>query len=77
MKADRHNRIVELVTVYNIETQEELAGFLRESGYDVTQATVSRDIRELGLIKVSGIDGKQRYSVTCLLYTSPSPRDRG
>ena len=64
MKADRHNRIVELVTVYNIETQEELAGFLRESGYDVTQATVSRDIRELGLIKVSGIDGKQRYSVT-------------
>ena len=68
MKADRHNRIVELVTVYNIETQEELAGFLRESGYDVTQATVSRDIRELGLIKVSGIDGKQRYS--CLLYTS-------
>lgn len=63
MKADRHNRIVELVTVYNIETQEELAGFLRESGYDVTQATVSRDIRELGLIKVSDIDGKQRYSV--------------
>ena len=56
MKADRHNRIVELVTVYNIETQEELAGFLRESGYDVTQATVSRDIRELELKEQAEIE---------------------
>ena len=63
MKADRHNRIVELVTVYNIETQEELAGFLRESGYDVTQATVSRDIRELKLTKIPTVSGRQKYAV--------------
>lgn len=63
MKLERHSKIVELIGKYEIETQEELADLLREAGYRVTQATVSRDIRELKLTKVSGENGKQRYVV--------------
>lgn len=63
MKKDRHVRITELIEAYDIETQEELAERLRQDGYDVTQATVSRDIRELHLSKVSGKNGKQKYAV--------------
>ena len=51
MKVDRHSKIVELIGKYQIETQEELANYLKEAGYKVTQATVSRDIRELKLTK--------------------------
>ena len=47
MKVDRHSKIVELIGKYQIETQEELAEYLKKAGYHVTQATVSRDIREL------------------------------
>ncbi len=47
MKLERHSKIVELIGKYEIETQEELADRLREEGFKVTQATVSRDIREL------------------------------
>ncbi len=64
MKSDRHNRIIELVTENDIETQEELAAYLKADGYDVTQATVSRDIRKLGLTKIPGISGKPRYVVS-------------
>ncbi|MCI8660327.1 MAG: arginine repressor [Lachnospiraceae bacterium] len=63
MKLERHSKIVELIGKYEIETQEELADLLRGAGYRVTQATVSRDIRELKLTKVSGENGKQRYVV--------------
>lgn len=63
MKSDRHNRIIELVTENDIETQEELAGYLKADGYDVTQATVSRDIRKLGLTKVPGTSGRSKYAV--------------
>ena len=52
MKKDRHQKIKELVEQYEIETQEELADKLKEAGYVVTQATVSRDIRELKLSKI-------------------------
>lgn len=63
MKSDRHNKIIELIQNNNIGTQEELADALNNSGFDVTQATVSRDIRELNLTKTS-IDGKkQKYVV--------------
>lgn len=68
MKSDRHNRIIELVTKNDIETQEELAAYLKEDGYDVTQATVSRDIRKLGLTKVPAAAGKQKYAVTNNFY---------
>ena len=63
MKVDRHAKIVELIGKYEIETQEELAEYLTRAGYQVTQATVSRDIRELKLSKVQAESGKQRYVV--------------
>ena len=63
MKKSRHEKIKELVEQYEIETQEELANRLKEAGYHVTQATVSRDIRELKLSKISGGDGRQRYTI--------------
>jgi len=63
MKKTRQMRMLELVKTYDIETQEELAERLRQEGYDVTQATVSRDIRQLKLTKVSNGIGKQKYSV--------------
>ena len=53
MKIARHSKIIELVNHYDIETQEELASRLNEAGFRVTQATVSRDIRELNLTKVA------------------------
>ena len=56
MKIERHSKIVELIGKYDIETQEELAEKLNEAGFKVTQATVSRDIRELKLTKVA-VDG--------------------
>lgn len=61
MKKDRHEKIVELIAEHDLETQEELAEKLRRAGYDVTQATVSRDIRELKLSKVPVGDGRQKY----------------
>ena len=52
MKVNRHAKIVELINKYQIETQDELAEYLNEAGFKVTQATVSRDIRDLKLTKV-------------------------
>ena len=63
VKVERHSKIVELIGKYEIETQEELAEYLNSAGYRVTQATVSRDIRELKLSKVQSESGKQRYVV--------------
>lgn len=63
MKLERHSKIVELIGKYEIETQEELAERLNQAGFQVTQATVSRDIRELKLTKVQAETGRQRYVV--------------
>ena len=63
MKIQRHSKIVELIGKYEIETQEELAQKLNEAGFSVTQATVSRDIRELRLTKVPSENGRQKYVV--------------
>lgn len=63
MKVNRHAKIVELIRKYDIETQEELAEYLNEAGFKVTQATVSRDIRDLKLTKVPSENGKQKYAV--------------
>ena len=63
MKTKRHSKIVELINAYDIETQEELAQRLEEGGFAVTQATVSRDIRDLKLSKVVMANGKQKYSL--------------
>lgn len=61
MKTRRQTKILELIKKYEIETQEDLSAYLEEEGYQVTQATVSRDIRELKLTKVSLTNGKQKY----------------
>lgn len=63
MKIQRHAKIIELINQYDIETQEELADRLNKSGFQVTQATVSRDIREMKLTKISVSGGKQKYAV--------------
>lgn len=63
MKVNRHAKIVELVGKYKIETQEELAERLKAEGFQITQATVSRDIRDLKLTKVPAEDGGQKYVV--------------
>ena len=60
MKVNRHAKIVELINKYQIETQEELADYLNQNGFRVTQATVSRDIRDLKLTKVPADNGKQK-----------------
>ena len=61
MKKNRHSEIIELIEKYEIETQEELAERLKNAGYQVTQATVSRDIRALHLSKIPCGNGKQKY----------------
>ena len=61
IKKRRHEKIVELINQYEIETQEELADKLCQAGYQVTQATVSRDIRELKLSKIPVGKGRQKY----------------
>ena len=61
MKKKRHDKILEIIANNEIETQGELAQLLRSSGFKVTQATVSRDIREMGLVKVASSSGKQKY----------------
>ena len=63
MKLGRQSKIIELITNNDVETQDELAELLEKSGYHVTQATISRDIRELKLTKVAGESGKQKYIV--------------
>lgn len=61
MKSKRQVKILELIRKYNIETQDELSEKLMGEGYNVTQATVSRDIRELKLTKVPTSNGRQKY----------------
>ena len=63
MKIERHSQIIRLINQYAIETQEELAEKLNESGFHVTQATVSRDIRELKLTKIAQNGGRSKYAV--------------
>lgn len=63
MKIKRHDKIRELVSKYEIETQEELAEYLNKEGFNVTQATVSRDIRELKLSKMPNGKGRQCYTL--------------
>lgn len=67
MKVTRHSKILEIINSEDIETQEDLAEELRKSGMDVTQATVSRDIKELKLIKV--LSDKGRYKYATIMHT--------
>ncbi|MCL6446499.1 MAG: arginine repressor [Alicyclobacillus sp.] len=63
VKEKRHIRIKEIISQRDIETQEELVRSLEESGFPVTQATISRDIKELQLIKVIGANGRYKYAL--------------
>lgn len=63
MKAVRQRKIIELIKKFDIETQEELAKYLIAEGFHVTQATVSRDIKELVLTKTVSDNGKQKYTL--------------
>ena len=63
MKTSRQSKIIEIIQKYDVETQEELSEYLVKEGYKVTQATVSRDIRELKLTKISMNNGRQKYAV--------------
>ena len=61
MKTKRQAKMLELIQKNDIETQEELSDYLEKEGFQVTQATVSRDIRELKLTKVAMSNGRQKY----------------
>ena len=61
MKTKRHNAIIDFIKTREIATQEELLDLLKKSGFDVTQATISRDIRELNLTKVN-VGNRQKYA---------------
>ena len=74
MKVNRHAKIVELINKHHIETQEELADYLNREGFKVTQATVSRDIRDLKLTKVPTEEGRQKYAVHHTVETEMSEK---
>ena len=63
MKTKRHRKILEIIKENIVDTQEELAELLKQDGFNVTQATVSRDIKELALIKISVGNDRYRYSL--------------
>lgn len=62
-KGQRHIKIREIITNFDIDTQDELVDRLKNAGFNVTQATVSRDIKELHLVKVPMQDGRYKYSL--------------
>jgi len=74
MKIDRQSKILEIIKNKEIETQEELTEELRKAGLEATQSTVSRDIKELGLIKVLTPTGKYKYSAMDKDMASPVDR---
>ncbi|MCL6610999.1 MAG: arginine repressor [Peptococcaceae bacterium] len=63
VKPIRHKKIIEIIRSRQVETQYQLARELKEAGFDVTQATVSRDIKELGLVKVPGENNNSHYTL--------------
>ena len=63
MKEQRQNRIKEIIESKDIETQDELLEELKKEGFKITQATISRDMREMKLTKVLGESGKQKYAM--------------
>ena len=64
MKKRRQEAILEIIEKYDLSTQDELLQKLKDSGFDATQATVSRDIKELRLVKTMGANGQYKYAVT-------------
>lgn len=77
MKIKRQKKIIELINKYDIDTQQELAQRLIDEGFEVTQATVSRDIRELNLTKVTVDGNKQKYDIPASTMTSINAKYMG
>ncbi|MBQ9429576.1 MAG: arginine repressor [Clostridia bacterium] len=77
MKSARQQKILELIREFEIETQEELIFYLDKYGYETTQATVSRDIRELKLTKVTSSTGNYRYAQQDAKNVPASPKFNG
>ena len=77
MKINRQRKIIELINKYDIDTQQELAQRLIDEGFEVTQATVSRDIRELNLTKIAVDGNKQKYDIPASTMTSLSAKYMG
>jgi len=63
MRYTRQNKIIELISIHEVDTQEKLAELLKNSGFEVTQATVSRDIKELQLVKTPVATGQYKYTL--------------
>ena len=63
MRYSRQNKIIELINAYEIDTQEKLVSMLRDCGFEVTQATISRDIKDLQLVKTLSSSGKYKYAL--------------
>ena len=63
MRYSRQNKIIELINTSEVDTQEKLASMLRENGFEVTQATISRDIKDLQLVKTLSSTGKYKYAL--------------
>ncbi len=76
MKNSRHKKIVEIVSRQAVETQEELAALLKKSGFCATQATISRDIRELKLMKIPTESGRQKYALMSQTEPLGQPENR-
>lgn len=74
MKTRRQAKILELIQKNEVETQEELSAYLEREGFQVTQATVSRDIRELKLTKIAMDNGRQKYAV--IVDTDPDMAEK-
>ena len=74
MRYSRQNKILELIANNEIETQDKLAALLKNEGFEVTQATISRDIKELQLIKVLSSSGRYKYAVSTHQDTTISDR---
>lgn len=78
MKSKRQEKILELISEFEIETQEELIFYLNKYGFEATQATISRDIRELKLTKIVGSTGNYRYAASHReSRQNPSPKFNG
>lgn len=77
MKLKRQKKIIELINKYDIDTQQELAQRLIDEGFEVTQATVSRDIRELNLTKIAVDGNKQKYDIPASTMTSINAKYMG
>lgn len=74
MRYSRQKKILELIADYEVETQDQLVSLLRDEGFEVTQATVSRDIKELQLIKTLAASGKYKYTINTEKDTPVSDR---